>query len=46
MSETLNISDAEWEVMRVVWASGQSTSREIAMILQGKRGWSSRPSRL
>jgi len=40
MSETLNISDAEWEVMRVVWASGQSTSREIAMILQGKRGWS------
>ena len=40
MSETLNISDAEWEVMRVVWASGQSTSREIATILQGKRGWS------
>jgi len=40
MSENLNISDAEWEVMRVVWASGQSTSQEIALILNGKRGWS------
>ena len=40
MSETLNISDAEWEVMRVVWASGQSTSQEITLILNGKRGWS------
>lgn len=40
MSENLNISDAEWEVMRVVWSNGQSTSREIAMILNGKRGWS------
>lgn len=40
MSETLNISDAEWEVMRVVWASGQSTSQEISRVLNGKRGWS------
>ena len=40
MSENLNIGDAEWEVMRVVWASGQSTSQEIALILNGKRGWS------
>jgi len=40
MSENLNISNAEWEVMRVVWASGQSTSQEIALILNGKRGWS------
>ncbi len=40
MSENLNISDAEWEVMRVVWASGQSTSQEITLILKGKRGWS------
>ncbi len=40
MSETLNISDAEWEVMRVVWASGQSTSQEIARVLNGKRAWS------
>ncbi len=40
MSETLNISDAEWEVMRVVWASGESTSKEIAQVLNDKRGWS------
>ena len=40
MPETLNISDAEWEVMRVVWASGQSTSQEISQVLNGKRGWS------
>lgn len=40
MSEILSISDAEWEVMRVVWASGQSTSQEISRVLNGKRGWS------
>ena len=40
MSENLNISDAEWEVMRVVWASGESTSQDIALVLNGKRGWS------
>jgi len=40
MSENLNISDAEWEVMRVVWASSQSTSQEISRVLNGKRGWS------
>ncbi len=40
MYENLNISEAEWEVMRVVWASGESTSQEVALILKGKRGWS------
>jgi predicted transcriptional regulator len=40
MSEILNISEAEWEVMRVVWASGESTSQQIALVLNGKRGWS------
>lgn len=40
MSETLNISEAEWEVMRVVWASGESTSQDITLVLNGKRGWS------
>ena len=40
MSETLNISEAEWEVMRVVWSGGESTSQEITLILRGKRGWS------
>ncbi len=40
MSENLNISDAEWEVMRVVWSGGESTSQEITLVLNGKRGWS------
>lgn len=40
MKENLNISDAEWEVMRVVWANGESTSQDIALVLHGKRGWS------
>jgi len=40
MSDTLNISDAEWEVMRVVWSSGESTSQDITNVLNGKRGWS------
>ena len=40
MPENLNISDSEWEVMRVIWSNGQSTSQEIAAILNGKRGWS------
>ncbi len=40
MSENLNISDAEWEVMRVVWASGESTSQDVTRVLNGKRGWS------
>ena len=40
MSEVLNISEAEWEVMRVVWANGESTSQQIALVLNGKRGWS------
>lgn len=34
MSEILNISEAEWEVMRVVWASGESTSQQIALVLE------------
>lgn len=40
MAEQLNISEAEWEVMRVVWANGDSTSQAINTILKGKRGWS------
>lgn len=40
MSDILNISEAEWEVMRVVWASGESTSQEVTRVLNGKRGWS------
>ena len=34
-----NITDSEWEVMRVVWAQGDVTSKEIREVLQQKREW-------
>lgn len=34
------ISNAEWEVMRVLWASGPKTSNDIIEILFDKLGWS------
>jgi len=33
------ITDSEWEVMRVVWAQGDVTSKEIREVLQQKRDW-------
>lgn len=38
MQET-QISAAEWEVMRVVWAAKQSTSKEISDVLGQKKEW-------
>lgn len=35
------ITDAEWEVMRVVWANNEVTSKEISQVLQKKKGWKS-----
>ncbi len=37
--ERATISDAEWEVMRVVWTNKQTTSREIIAILESKMNW-------
>lgn len=37
--EKANISDAEWEVMRVVWTLKQATSKEINTVLQDKMDW-------
>ena len=34
------ISDAEWEVMRVVWANGDMKSSEVIAILHAKYHWS------
>ncbi|MGH2335515.1 BlaI/MecI/CopY family transcriptional regulator, partial [Enterococcus faecalis] len=31
------ITDAEWEVMRVIWAQGKSTSREVQPLLNEKK---------
>lgn len=35
----LNISDAEWEVMRIVWTLGQAGSSQIIDQLQAKNDW-------
>ncbi|MFC4737798.1 CopY/TcrY family copper transport repressor [Bacillus daqingensis] len=34
-----NITDAEWEVMRVAWAHEKVTSKEIINVLQQKMDW-------
>ena len=39
MNIQIKITDAEWEVMRVVWAHGSVTSREIIEILESKMQW-------
>ena len=33
------ITDSEWEVMRVVWANQEVTSKEIVEILEQKKAW-------
>lgn len=35
----IRITDAEWEVMRVVWAHGHVTSKEIIQVLEKKTNW-------
>lgn len=37
--ERLEITDSEWEVMRVVWTRKKATSKEIISILQEKKDW-------
>ena len=33
------ITDAEWEVMRVVWSNDRVTSKKVISVLQEKMGW-------
>ncbi|HLR54866.1 MAG TPA: CopY/TcrY family copper transport repressor [Pseudogracilibacillus sp.] len=35
----LKITDSEWEIMRVVWAQKEVTSKEIIEVLQQKKDW-------
>ncbi len=35
----IKITEAEWEIMRVAWASGTVTSREIIKVLENKKKW-------
>ncbi|SIN98692.1 copper transport repressor, CopY/TcrY family [Carnobacterium alterfunditum] len=38
-TNSIKITDAEWEVMRVAWANETVTSREITSILENKKQW-------
>ncbi len=42
MPELPRISDAEWEVMRVLWARGEATAGEVAEEVRRDRTWSER----
>ncbi|WP_414839548.1 CopY/TcrY family copper transport repressor [Carnobacterium sp. TMP28] len=35
----LAITDAEWEIMRVIWTAKSASSKEIINVLQDKMGW-------
>ncbi|MCK8607054.1 CopY/TcrY family copper transport repressor [Apilactobacillus ozensis] len=37
---TLNITSAEWEVMRIVWTLKKTDSKKIIEVLSSKKGWS------
>lgn len=36
-----NITPTEWEVMRVVWAQGETTSKDVFTVLNEKNDWKS-----
>lgn len=36
---SIKITEAEWEIMRVVWANESVTSREIIKVLENKKQW-------
>lgn len=40
MMETPKISDAEWEIMKVLWAGAPRTAGEIIEALEGSKEWS------
>jgi BlaI family penicillinase repressor len=43
MAKNINISDAEWEVMRVLWAApGAVTASQVVDALAGRREWNPR----
>jgi BlaI family penicillinase repressor len=43
MGKSINISDAEWEVMRVLWAAtGAVTANQVIEALAGRKDWNPR----
>lgn len=45
MKDAAHISEAEWEVMSVVWNTSPIAASEIVEQLEAKRGWRSRTTR-
>lgn len=39
MTEEIEITEAEWEVMRVIWTEKETTSKEISEILENEKSW-------
>lgn len=43
MSKSINISDAEWEVMRVLWSAGEAvTANQVVLALADRKQWNPR----
>jgi len=38
----LNISEAEWEVIKVIWEAGPLTAGQIVLALEGQKHWAPR----
>ena len=38
-SQSLNISDSEWEVIKVIWEAGPLTAGQIVTALEGQKHW-------
>ena len=45
MPKEVRISDAEWDVMEIVWSRGQATAADVIAALAKDRGWNHRTIR-
>jgi len=43
--DSIKISEAEWQVMGVVWAKGSVSAAEVVEALGQRKGWHSRTTR-
>ncbi|APX72271.1 CopY/TcrY family copper transport repressor [Companilactobacillus allii] len=39
MNEIENMTKAEWQVMRIIWTLGESTSKQVIDVLEKKTDW-------
>ncbi|SDQ89467.1 CopY/TcrY family copper transport repressor [Virgibacillus salinus] len=39
IEEKIEITESEWEIMRVVWTLEKATSKDIIQVLQDKKDW-------